>query len=332
MERLARLSDRSLDGLFAGQVPADDGDLADLAAFVRDLSEVFEERPAEETTAQHLAAIAAASRHLGESDALAATPPRGSTADRGRSPPLRLRRTMVKRHSLSSLPVRRAAGTALMLLLSAIGGAAYAGALPGPLQGRVSDLAKNVGVSLPGSAQTDAGTAEQSIIGRIDPATLGLSPLNSLGKVQQASVGQAQQVTAAQSTQSTTGQGADDNGNGAQNDVEDADPGNAAGGAQDDAEDADEAAAGASGQDDAEDVDQGAAGAGAEDDAEDADEGAAGAGAQDDPEDADEAIGGAGAQDDAEDADEGGAGEPVQSTVEDADEGSAEDADEGEGS
>jgi hypothetical protein len=53
-------------------------------------------------------------------------------------------------------PLRRLAARARiaavgLAALAAFGGAAYAGALPGPVQGKVADIARSVGLSLPGN-------------------------------------------------------------------------------------------------------------------------------------------------------------------------------------
>ncbi|MDQ2967756.1 MAG: hypothetical protein M3R37_05480 [Actinomycetota bacterium] len=130
MGRFSRLNDRELDRLLAGQGSADDGDLEDLAGFVRELNVVFHEGPDGPTETRHLTAIMDAARLQPAAD----TPP-------------------LPRRSVWSGRTSRAARVAFasVLALGAFCGVAYAGALPGPVQGAVADVARNVGVSLPGA-------------------------------------------------------------------------------------------------------------------------------------------------------------------------------------
>jgi hypothetical protein len=154
MGRFSRLNDRELDRLLGGQGPAEDGDLDDLAAFVRELNVAFQEGPDGPTETRHLTAIM---------DSVRLQP----TAD---TPPPMPRRTV-----WSGGTARVA--FAGVLALGAFCGVAYAGALPGPVQGAVADVARNVGVSLPGAhnnkddgaqndnhdnVQTNAPTATQT--------------------------------------------------------------------------------------------------------------------------------------------------------------------------
>jgi hypothetical protein len=139
MGRFSRLNDRELDRLLAGQGPVEDGDFVELATFFRELNVVFQEAPDGPTEIQHLTAIMDAVLLLPGADA----PPVASTVER-----LFLR----SRGAWSGRTSRAArVAFAVVLALGAFCGVAYAGALPGPVQGAVADVARNVGVSLPGA-------------------------------------------------------------------------------------------------------------------------------------------------------------------------------------
>ena len=137
MERISRLSDQEIDRLLAGKAPAGDADLEELAAFVQDVETLFKESPTEETAARQLAAIAEAAHLL------------PVPADRERSGHPRFR---VRSKPMRAKLVVASAG---LLLVMAFGGAAYAGALPGSVQGTVADLVGSVGVTLPGEDADD---------------------------------------------------------------------------------------------------------------------------------------------------------------------------------
>ena len=144
MGRFSRFSDRDLDALMAGKTPAGRGELDDLAAFLRDAAVVFEEAPDGGIESRHLAAIVQSARLLAEHDGLATEPT--AAGEPARSP----RRKFMSRKLLVPVAV------GVLLALSVFGGVAYAGALPGPIQGPVADVVDNLGVSLPG-ADTDDG-------------------------------------------------------------------------------------------------------------------------------------------------------------------------------
>jgi hypothetical protein len=139
MGRFSRLNDRELDRLLAGHAPAEDGVLDELADFVRELNVVFQEAPDGATETRHLTAIMDAVRLLPAAGAPALT----STVER----PLSSRRVAWSGWRSRAARVAFAG----VLALSAFCGVAYAGALPGPVQGAVADVARNVGVSLPGA-------------------------------------------------------------------------------------------------------------------------------------------------------------------------------------
>jgi hypothetical protein len=123
-----RLNDRELDRILAGRATADNGDLNELALFVRELTHTYQVAPDAATETRHLSAIMATVRAL-------------PVANEAPAPaPTRRRGSWVPRLAL--------VGAVAFGLFS---GVAYAGALPAPVQGAVADAARHVGVSLPGA-------------------------------------------------------------------------------------------------------------------------------------------------------------------------------------
>lgn len=154
MGRFSRFSDRDLDALMAGKTPAGRGELDDLAGFLRDAAVVFEEAPDGGVESRHLAAMTDTARLLANDSP--ATEPAGEPAQLPR-------RKFMSRKLL--VPV----AACLLLALSAFGGVAYAGALPGPIQGPVADVADNLGVSLPGAeGDNDDGAQNNKDDGAVD--------------------------------------------------------------------------------------------------------------------------------------------------------------------
>jgi hypothetical protein len=163
MRFFSRLSDRDADTILAGNVPADGGDeLQELASFFRDARIALAEPPATAVAAAHLAAIAEVARHAAGQASETAAPFRPRQR--------RLRNPL-------ALPARLAAATAGIALVAAFGGAAYAGVLPDPVQGKVADIANTIGLSLPGNAndvnQGDVGNQDQGSQGNTDQGSTG---------------------------------------------------------------------------------------------------------------------------------------------------------------
>jgi hypothetical protein len=119
----AKASDPEVDAVLAGRQTG--GELDDVATFFRELRENLVEVPSAALEATHLAAISEATRLA----------PSSVTQQRPRNRRFAARTTIA------------AVGLAIM---AAFGGAAYAGVLPDGVQGKVADIAGNVGVSLPG--------------------------------------------------------------------------------------------------------------------------------------------------------------------------------------
>jgi hypothetical protein len=167
MRRFLRLNDRDLDQLLAGRAPTDHGELDELAAFARELKHTFEVAPEDATEAGHLKAIMDAIRTLPEAET-ADVPTDGSAGLARRSRP-RLARVWAR-------PLVLAGAVAFALFC----GVAYAGELPGPVQGRVADIAGNVGISLPG-AHNDKDDGAQNDKQDGQPIAPGQTPTDTTG-------------------------------------------------------------------------------------------------------------------------------------------------------
>ncbi len=140
MKPFSRLNDSELDQLLTGRLTADGGELDDLAAFLRELTHTFRAVPDAATEARHVHAIMDAVRTAAPVEAAQAR----ETAARA-TPAWRRRQRTARR------PLARRVALAAVLSLGLFCGVAYAGALPRPVQGAVADVARNVGVSLPGA-------------------------------------------------------------------------------------------------------------------------------------------------------------------------------------
>jgi hypothetical protein len=248
MERISRLSDGEIDGILAGQAPSEDTDLEELAAFMLDVGWLFRESSTEETAARHLAAIAEAVRLLPE-DAGGVTPRRGSSSVRERSGHARFR--------LRSKPMRAKllVATASLLLLLAFGGAAFAGALPGPVQGTVADVVGNVGVTLPGDG-SDVDSDDESVIEGDDSSDVDTDDQGDDDKGQPADDDQGDQGDDEQGDDDQGDQGDDEQGDDDQGDQGDDDQGDDDQGDQGDDDQGDDDQ-GDQGDDDQGDDDQG---------------------------------------------------------------------------
>jgi hypothetical protein len=129
---IAQLDDRGVDRLLAGQSPAVNGDLEEVAAFVRELTFTFYAAPDAATERRHLTAIMDAVPLPPVPAAASKAPARSTARLGGRSRGVRL-------------------AFVGALAVGSFCGVAYAGVLPGPVQGAVSDAARTIGVSLPGA-------------------------------------------------------------------------------------------------------------------------------------------------------------------------------------
>lgn len=189
MGRFARkLTDRELDQVLGGQAPDEEGDLQQLASFVRDARAVLGQAPDEETAARHLAAMSDMARDADTAVIASAGPTpwrRGPSSQRERS-------RVMSRKLLAIVSA--------VVLVGLLSGAAYAGVLPGPVQRAVADVAGNLGVALPGSnAENDidegevnevddgqAGDIEQSQVGNFDEGATDDTDEGEVGEVDEA--------------------------------------------------------------------------------------------------------------------------------------------------
>jgi hypothetical protein len=144
-----KLTDQEINRLIAGKAPSGTGDLEELATFVGDVKDAFQEAPSAATAAAHLAAITDAARLADQDERGPATP------HLGRNPNVR--------NPFGRLRARLAIIGAAALMLGAFGGVAHAGALPGPVQGTISDLAGNLGIDVPGA--DDGNVADENANG-----------------------------------------------------------------------------------------------------------------------------------------------------------------------
>ena len=166
MRIFSRLSDRVQDSILAGRTSAVDDELQELAAFCRDTRALFVQAPPESTAARHLTEIADAARRVAQGGGGSPASDRRSS----NSPPQR--RLWIP---FSSPRTRVAVAATGFALLAGFGGGAYAGVLPGPIQDRVADIARNVGLSLPGTgSDTQRGgivnTDDGAKVSRPEPA------------------------------------------------------------------------------------------------------------------------------------------------------------------
>jgi hypothetical protein len=141
----SRLSDQEFDRLLTGRAPAGAASLEEVAAFFRDVTATLQQAPDEATATRHLSAIAEASRLRSEHEGSVSGPAHASVPPR--------RRKLVSGNVFASRTAKIA--LAGVLALGAFSGAAYAGALPGPIQRPTADVANNLGLSLPGADQNN---------------------------------------------------------------------------------------------------------------------------------------------------------------------------------
>lgn len=140
MRIFSRLSDRVQDSVLAGRASAVDDELQELAAFCRDTRALYVQAPPESTAARHITELADAARRVAQGGGGSPASDRRSS----NSPPQRRRWI-----PFSSLRTRMVVAATGFALLAGFGGGAYAGVLPDPIQDRVADIARNVGLSLP---------------------------------------------------------------------------------------------------------------------------------------------------------------------------------------
>ena len=136
MRLFAKLSERELDGVLAGHASRDE--LEEVATFFRELRIDLEETLPAGVESRHLAAIFQEARHV-----------QPAVSELQTTPALHRRPTL--RNPFRRLAARATIAAVGLAALAAFGGAAYAGALPKPVQAKVADIVRHVGISLPTS-------------------------------------------------------------------------------------------------------------------------------------------------------------------------------------
>ena len=209
MRIFSRLSDRVQDSVLAGRTSSVGDELQELAAFCRDTRALLMQAPPESTAARHITEIAEAARRVAQGGG-------GSPASEGRSldSPTQRRRWI----PFSSLGTRVAVAATGLALLAAFGGAAYAGVLPDPIQDRVADIARNVGLSLPATGNdTHRGgivnTDDPSKVSRPEPAqrTADTGAEHNRSEPEQSSPDDGVQGSRGEPERSNSDQGAQEN-------------------------------------------------------------------------------------------------------------------------
>jgi hypothetical protein len=256
MDTIAKLSERELDLLLAGKGPSDNASPEELAAFFSEAADVLLETPGEATSARHLAAIAAAAHAKFSQPSV--SPARANRE----APSSRPRSKLVFRNPFSSLAAKLA--LAGVLVLAAFGGTAYAGVLPDPVQGTVSNVADTIGVSLPDGDSNDGAVndVDDGDVNNVDEGTVGDTNGGDEGIANDGAVNDVVDNDQGDDDQGTAGdddQGDDDQGAAGDDDQGDDDQGAADQGA------VDEGDQGAADQGAVDEGDQGAADQGAAD-------------------------------------------------------------------
>jgi hypothetical protein len=160
MGRFFRMSDRDLDRLMAGKAPEGDEELAELAAFLREVEAAHLKFPPESTEARQLAAILEAAQLLSDKGEPVARPASKAPGpdvsgipDLQASPLPSWRRNLMPTGLLSNVWSKAAVAAVAALLVCC--GLAAAGALPDSLQTAAANAAGQVGVSLDNPGDTD---------------------------------------------------------------------------------------------------------------------------------------------------------------------------------
>lgn len=179
------LSDGDFDKVIAGK-PVSGPEAAEMARIMRQLSSAYVSPMPKATESRHLAAITRAnqSRKAGASS--------GAAGFAAVLEPFRSFGAGMRRHGLAlSGSTAVWAVVVAMFLVTATGGLAAAGVLPGPLQSAVSQAAQTVGLNVP---RPDAPVENVKVS---DPAPGGVAVQESDITAQQAALASAEQAIAA---------------------------------------------------------------------------------------------------------------------------------------
>jgi hypothetical protein len=178
------MDDRDIDRLLDGTTPQGDPDLAQFADVFEAMGEAYPEPSTEALAASHLAAMIQAAHLLAENGEPATRPASKADGPASRASGLPKRRRMTLKE-LWATKGAKVAAIALAAVL-ALGGTAFAGVLPQPVQNLVATAAGTVGIALPsvsttatftvppGYAASHSGEVSATIMG-----TIGTGPGNS---------------------------------------------------------------------------------------------------------------------------------------------------------
>lgn len=178
------MDDRDIDRLLTGTSPQGDPDLTQLADILGAMGDAYPEPSTEPVAASHLAAMFQAAHLLAENGEPATRPARsarGSALGDSGLPTLR-------RMTLKELWATKSAKVAAITLAAvlALGGTAFAGVLPAPVQNVVATAAGTVGIALPSGSSTATYTVPPGYLashsGEVSGsivATIGTGPGNS---------------------------------------------------------------------------------------------------------------------------------------------------------
>ncbi len=152
MRRYSDIPDSDIERLLAGRAPEGDADLGELARFFGELREAYPQPSTESLEASHVAAMIETARLLAENGEPVARPASNAhgSEDQASGLPKWRSNIMVQRFIASKWAKLAAVSAALVM---ALGGVAFAGVLPPPVQNAVAGAARTVGITLP---HTDA--------------------------------------------------------------------------------------------------------------------------------------------------------------------------------
>lgn len=176
------MDDRDIDRLFAGSHTEDDAALAQLAQVLQVVRDAYPEVSTEACEASHLATMMETAHLLAEKGGPVARP-----VSNAHGPALRASGLPIfRRTTLNDIWARKSAKVAAIALAAvlALGGTAFAGALPTPVQNVVATAAETVGIPVPHASTLTTftvppGYAAAHEVSSTIMGTLGRGPGNS---------------------------------------------------------------------------------------------------------------------------------------------------------
>ncbi len=155
MGRFSNMDEMDIERLLSGEAPSGDADLAEVAAFCKELGEAYPGVSTDASEATHVAAMMDTVRRLAENGGPAERPASDVQEPVRQAAGLPTGRIDMLKDVWANKWARLAAAAVAAAVL-AFGGTAYAGVLPAPVQDAVSNAAEQVGIELPLSDVTDA--------------------------------------------------------------------------------------------------------------------------------------------------------------------------------